>query len=67
VAAGLDILAPAVGGGERKWTGTSFACPHVAAHAARIIGKRGKTNTLDVRAALHSLARGRGHEQGDPK
>jgi subtilisin family serine protease len=58
VAAGLDILAPAVGGGERKWTGTSFACPHVAAHAARIIGKRGKTNTLDVRAALHSLARG---------
>lgn len=57
VAAGLDVLAPAVGGGERKWTGTSFACPHVAAHAARIISRRGRGQALDVRAELYSLAR----------
>ncbi len=32
LAPGNDVLAPALGGGERRWTGTSFACPHVAAH-----------------------------------
>lgn len=57
LAAGLDVLAPAIGGGERKWTGTSFACPHVAAHAARIVGDLGKTTVLEVRAHLHALAR----------
>jgi len=57
MAAGLDVVAPAVGGGERKWTGTSFACPHVAAHAARVIARIGTSNPLEVRAELHATAR----------
>src|SRR5262249_34268987 len=35
VAPGEEVLAPALGGGERHWTGTSFACPHVAGPAVR--------------------------------
>lgn len=57
VAAGVDVVAPAVGGGDRKWTGTSFACPHVAAHAARIAARIGSSNPLEVRAELHAIAR----------
>ncbi|NUP04759.1 MAG: S8 family serine peptidase [Polyangiaceae bacterium] len=57
VAAGVDVVAPAVGGGERKWTGTSFACPHVAAHAARVVARLGTKSALEVRAELHAIAR----------
>lgn len=56
VAAGLDVPAPALGGGERKWSGTSFACPHVAGHAARIVAELGTSEVLRVRAALHARA-----------
>jgi len=57
VAAGVEIVAPAAGGGERKWTGTSFACPHVAGHAARIVERTGNGDPLIVRAELHAAAR----------
>lgn len=57
VAAGLDVVAPALGGGERKWTGTSFACPHVAAHAARVVARLGTSSPLQVRNELHVLGR----------
>lgn len=57
VAAGVDVVAPAVGGGERKWTGTSFACPHVAGHAARIVERTRSTDPLVIRAELHRAAR----------
>lgn len=59
VAPGTDILAPALGGGERRFTGTSFACPFVTAHAARIIAACPGLPIESVKAALHALARGR--------
>lgn len=57
IAAGVDVVAPAIGGGDRKWTGTSFACPHVAAHVARIVERLGTTSVLTIRAELHAHAR----------
>ncbi len=57
IAAGVDVVAPAVGGGERKWTGTSFACPHVAGHAARIAMRTRSADPLVIRAELHRAAR----------
>jgi len=59
IAPGNDILAPALGGGERRWSGTSFACPHVAAHVARIRAARPDLTTESVKAALHELAASR--------
>ena len=55
VAPGTDVVAPALGGGERKWTGTSFATPFVAAHIARIIAARPGLPVDQVKASLHSL------------
>jgi subtilisin family serine protease len=57
VAPGTDILAPALGGGERRWSGTSFATPFVAGHAARIIAARPGVAVEVVKASLHRLAR----------
>ncbi|MBI4699956.1 MAG: S8 family serine peptidase [Deltaproteobacteria bacterium] len=56
LAPGTDILAPALGGGERRWTGTSFACPVVAGHIARIVAERPGLPVESVKAALHALA-----------
>lgn len=56
VAPGTDVLAPALGGGERRWTGTSFACPFVTAHVARIRAARPGLAVAAVKVALHSLA-----------
>lgn len=59
VAPGNDVLAPALGGGERRWTGTSFATPAVAAHVARIRAARPELTIESVKAALHELATAR--------
>ncbi|MDI1429943.1 S8 family serine peptidase [Polyangium sorediatum] len=56
LAPGNDVLAPALGGGERRWTGTSFAAPHVAAHVARLRRDRSDFSIQDIKAALHALA-----------
>lgn len=56
LAPGTDILAPALNGGERRWTGTSFACPFVAAQVTRIIAARPQAGVEYVKAALHQLA-----------
>jgi len=56
LAPGNDVVAPALGGGERRWTGTSFACPHVAAHVARIRAARPGLTIEAIKAALHELA-----------
>lgn len=55
VAPGEDVLAPALGGGERRWTGTSFACPHVTAHVARLRAARPGLSVEAVKAALHAM------------
>ncbi len=56
VAPGEQVLAPALGGGERRWTGTSFATPHVAAHVARIRSRSPGLSVDATKAALHRLA-----------
>ncbi len=55
-APGTDILAPAVGLGERRWTGTSFATPFVSAHVARLVAARPRLPLDEVKTALHALA-----------
>jgi subtilisin family serine protease len=56
VAPGREVLAPALGGGERRWTGTSFACPFVTGHVARLRSARPGLPIEGVKAALHALA-----------
>jgi subtilisin family serine protease len=56
LAPGNDVLAPALGGGERRWTGTSFAAPHVTAHVARLRAERPYLTIQEIKAALHALA-----------
>lgn len=56
LAPGNDVVAPALGGGERRWTGTSFAAPHVTAHVARLRAERPKMTIQEIKAALHALA-----------
>jgi subtilisin family serine protease len=56
LAPGDDVLAPALGGGERRWTGTSFAVPHVTAHLARLRVARPGLSIEALKAALHELA-----------
>ncbi|WP_437313479.1 S8 family peptidase [Sorangium sp. So ce385] len=57
LAPGDEVLAPSPGGGERRWTGTSFAAPHVTAHVARLRAARPELSIEAVKAALHELAR----------
>jgi len=56
LAPGNDVLAPALGGGERRWTGTSFAAPHVTAHVARLRAERPRMTIQEIKASLHALA-----------
>jgi len=56
LAPGNDVVAPALGGGERRWTGTSFAAPHVTAHVARLRAERPRMTIQEIKAALHALA-----------
>lgn len=58
LAPGEDVPAPSLGGGERRWSGTSFACPHVSAHVARIRAATPGLSVESVKAALHAMARG---------
>jgi subtilisin family serine protease len=57
IAPGTDVVAPALGGGERKWTGTSFATPFVSAHVARILAARPGLSLDRVKASLHAIAK----------
>jgi subtilisin family serine protease len=56
LAPGNDVLGPALPSGERHWTGTSFAAPHVTAHVARIRAARPGLSVDAVKTALHELA-----------
>lgn len=55
VAPGEEVLAPTLDGGERRWTGTSFAVPHVSAHVARLRAARPEMTVEAIKAALHQL------------
>lgn len=59
LAPGTDVLAPALGGGERRWTGTSFATPFVAAHVARLLAATPGLPLESVKASLHAIAASR--------
>jgi subtilisin family serine protease len=56
LAPGNDVLGPALPSGERHWTGTSFAAPHVTAHVARLRAARPWLSVDAVKTALHELA-----------
>ncbi len=56
VAPGTDITAPSLDGGERRWTGTSFATPFVSAHVARIRAAHPDFPIERIKAALHAVA-----------
>jgi len=56
VAPGTKISAPALGGGERRWTGTSFACPFVTSQVARIRAADPKLGIEAIKARVHVLA-----------
>jgi subtilisin family serine protease len=56
LAPGTDVSAPSPGGGERRWTGTSFASPAVTAHVARIRAARPSLTIEAIKSALHQLA-----------
>lgn len=56
LAPGNEVVAPALGGGERRWTGTSFAAPHVTAHVARLRAERRRMTIQEIKASLHALA-----------
>ena len=56
LAPGNDVLGPALPSGERHWTGTSFAAPHVTAHVARVRAARPGLSVDAVKTALHELA-----------
>jgi subtilisin family serine protease len=56
LAPGTDVLAPALGGGERRYTGTSFAVPHVSARVARLAAWDPSLGVDAMKSALHRLA-----------
>lgn len=67
LAPGTDVVAPALGGGERRWTGTSFACPFVTGHVARILAARPGLPIESVKASLHAIAAAQLAAAGTPK
>jgi subtilisin len=51
-AKGIYVEAPAMGGGTQLFTGTSFACPHVAGLVARLVSQFPGLTAFEVRAML---------------
>lgn len=56
LAPGTDVVAPSLDGGERRWTGTSFATPFVSAHVARIVAASPRLPLERVKDRLHTVA-----------
>jgi len=54
-ARGIYVRAPKTGGGYQLWTGTSFACPHVAALVARLLSVNPALAPFQIKALLHAL------------
>ena len=54
-ASGIYVEAPCPGGGYQSYTGTSFACPHVAAMAARLRESIPDLKAFELKAVLSTL------------
>jgi subtilisin len=55
-APGLDIRVPWLGGGYITATGNSFATPHIAGIAARILGRHPGLTVFQLKTILYALA-----------
>lgn len=55
-APGVDVLSVESGGGYRKYSGTSMACPHVAGVAALVWSQFPEKSAKEIRAALGESA-----------
>jgi len=55
-ASGIYLEAPSIHGGNRNFTGTSFACPQVTGMAARLRSVFPEMNTSQFKTALAKLA-----------
>jgi subtilisin len=60
----VEVLGP--DGAPRLVTGSSFACPHVAAFAARLRAARPHLHPFEVKTALHAAALRAGGDGGRP-
>ena len=56
-APGIDVEVAWRGGGTIRTTGNSFAAPHIAGHAARILGKHPGLTPYELKTVLRSCAR----------
>jgi subtilisin family serine protease len=56
-APGVYVDAAWPGGGRKLVTGTSFACPHVSGHLARILSVNQGLAPFQVKSVLHALGR----------
>jgi subtilisin family serine protease len=54
-ARGVYVRAPKSGGGHQLWTGTSFACPHIAAIVARLLSINPSLTRFQIKTLLHAL------------
>jgi subtilisin family serine protease len=54
-ARGIYVRAPKSGGGYQLWTGTSFACPHIAGLVARLLSLNPALTPFQVKTLLHAL------------
>ena len=58
-ARGVYVRAPSPGGGFQMWTGTSFACPHIAAIAARLRSEIPDLAPFELKTFLRCLSENR--------
>ncbi len=56
-APGVYVDAAWPGGGRRLVSGTSFACPHIAGHLARIISVNRGLTPFQIKTVLHALGK----------
>ena len=54
-APGIYVRAPWPGGGEKLVTGTSFACPHVTGHVARLLSANPGLRPFQVKTVLYAV------------